>query len=175
MAGFDKVSGDLQSVAIGATNLVFTLLGMVIIDKVGRRPLLLACAVGTGLALLGVAWIFSANQHQGALVWLLIGYIACHAFGQGAVIWVYISEVFPNSVRAKGQTLGSATHWVMAAAISWLFPVFAKNAGEPGAGVPFYFFAAMMVLQVIIVLRWFPETKGVPLEEMQARLAGKRK
>jgi sugar porter (SP) family MFS transporter len=174
MAGFDKVSGDLQSVAIGATNLVFTMLGMAVIDRVGRKPLLLAGAVGTGVCLLGVAWIFTVNHHQGALVWLLVGYIACHAFSQGAVIWVYISEIFPNVVRAKGQTLGSSTHWIMAAAISWLFPVFAKNAGEPGAGIPFYFFAAMMLLQIIIVLRRFPETKGVPLEEMQARLAGRK-
>lgn len=174
MAGFDKVSGDLQSVIIGAANLIFTMLGMLIIDKVGRKPLLLACAAGTGAALLGVAYIFTANQHQGALVWLLVGYIACHAFGQGAVIWVYISEVFPNAVRAKGQTLGSATHWVFAAAISWLFPVFAKDAGQPGAGIPFWFFAAMMLVQIIVVLKWFPETKGIPLEEMQARLAGKQ-
>ncbi|OAM88334.1 sugar porter family MFS transporter [Termitidicoccus mucosus] len=174
MAGFDKVSGDLQSVAIGATNLVFTMLGMAVIDRVGRKPLLLAGAAGTGVCLLGVAWIFTINQYHGALVWLLIGYIACHAFSQGAVIWVYISEIFPNAVRAKGQTLGSSTHWIMAAAISWLFPVFAKNAGEPGAGIPFYFFAAMMLLQIIVVLRWFPETKGVPLEEMQARLAGRQ-
>jgi hypothetical protein len=117
---------------------------------------------------------FRKNTLDGALVWLLIGYIACHAVGQGAVIWVYISEIFPNIVRAKGQTLGSATHWIFAAAISWLFPVFAKDAGAPGAGVPFYFFAAMMLLQIIIVLRWFPETKGVPLEEMQTRLAGRQ-
>ncbi len=175
MAGFDKVSGDLQSVIIGAANLVFTMLGMLIIDRVGRKPLLLACAAGTGAALLGVAYIFTASRHQGALVWLLVGYIACHAFGQGAVIWVYISEVFPNAVRAKGQTLGSATHWVFAAAISWLFPVFARDAGQPGAGAPFWFFAAMMLVQIVVVLKWFPETKGVPLEEMQARLTGKNK
>jgi sugar porter (SP) family MFS transporter len=175
MAGFDKVSGDLQSVIIGAANLIFTMLGMLIIDKVGRKPLLLACAAGTGVTLLGVACIFTINQYQGALVWLLVGYIACHAFGQGAVIWVYISEVFPNAVRAKGQTLGSATHWVFAAAISWLFPVFAKDAGQPGAGAPFWFFAAMMLVQIIVVMKWFPETKGIPLEEMQARLAGRHK
>jgi sugar porter (SP) family MFS transporter len=175
MAGFDKVSGDLQSVIIGAANMVFTMFGMLIIDKVGRKPLLLACAAGTGITLLGVAYIFTANQYQGALVWLLAGYIACHAFGQGAVIWVYISEVFPNTVRAKGQTLGSATHWIFAAAISWLFPVFARDAGQPGAGAPFWFFAAMMLVQIVVVLKWFPETKGVPLEEMQKRMTGKIK
>ncbi|HRJ71557.1 MAG TPA: sugar porter family MFS transporter [Terrimicrobiaceae bacterium] len=170
MAGFDKVSGDLQSVAIGATNLVFTMAGMAVIDRFGRKPLLIAGAIGTGLTLLGVAYIFTTNLHQGLLVWLLVGYIACHAFSQGAVIWVYISEIFPNTVRAKGQTLGSFTHWIMAAAISWTFPMFAKNAGEPGAGIPFVFFAAMMAVQVFVVLRYFPETKGVPLEEMEARL-----
>ncbi|AHF89254.1 MFS transporter [Opitutaceae bacterium TAV5] len=170
MAGFDKVSGDLQSVVIGVMNLVFTMLGMAIIDRVGRKPLLVAGAIGTGLCLIGVAWIFQINRFQGALVYLLVGYIACHAFSQGAVIWVYISEIFPNTVRAKGQALGSFTHWIMAAAISWVFPIFAKNAGEPGAGLPFWFFAAMMALQVVVVLRYFPETKGVPLEEMQARL-----
>lgn len=174
MAGFTKVSGDLQAVVIGVTNLIFTMLGMAIIDRVGRKPLLIAGAVGTGLCLFGVAYIFQANQFHSALVYLLVGYIACHAFSQGAVIWVYISEIFPNSVRAKGQTAGSFTHWIMAAAISWIFPVFAKNAGEPGAGLPFYFFAVMMVVQIVIVLRYFPETKGIPLEDIQEKLARKR-
>jgi len=170
MAGFDKVSSDLQSVAIGATNLIFTMLGMTIIDRVGRKKLLITGAIGTALCLLGVAYIFSTNQYQHLLVWLLVGYIACHAFSQGAVIWVYISEVFPNAVRAKGQTLGSSTHWIMAAAISWIFPIFAKDAGQPGAGIPFLFFAIMMVLQVVIVFRYYPETKGVKLEDMEEHL-----
>jgi hypothetical protein len=88
------------------------------------------------------------------------------SFGQGAVIWVYISEVFPNAVRGKGQTLGSFTHWYMAAAVSWMFPMFARSAGESGAGAPFVFFAGMMVLQFFVVWKFFPETKGIALEDM---------
>jgi SP family arabinose:H+ symporter-like MFS transporter len=106
-AGFSKVSGDVQAVAIGATNLLFTMLAMSIIDRVGRKILLLIGSVGTAACLAGVAAIFFSHQHQGLLVWLLVGYIAFFAFSQGAVIWVYISEVFPNRVRAKGQSLGS--------------------------------------------------------------------
>lgn len=170
MAGFTKVSGDLQSVAIGVANLLATMFGMAIIDGAGRKPLLLWGAAGSGLCLGGVAWIFNGTQHHGTLIWLLIGYIICHAFGQGAVIWVYISEVFPNAVRAKGQTLGSFTHWFMAMAVSWTFPMVARSAGEPLAGAPFAFFAVMMIVQIFVVLFLFPETKRVPLEEMERQL-----
>jgi hypothetical protein len=100
-------------------------------------------------------------------VWLLIGFIAFFAFSQGAVIWVYISEVFPTAVRAKGQSLGSSTHWIMNAAISWSFPIVA----ERWKAAPFAFFAAMMTLQLLIVLAVYPETKGVSLEEMEKKLA----
>jgi len=86
------------------------------------------------------------------------------------VIWVYISEVFPNAVRAKGQTLGSSTHWFMAMIISWTFPIFAKNAGEPHAGAPFMFFAAMMVVQIFVVWWFYPETKRIPLEDMETKI-----
>ena len=165
-AGFDKVSSDLQAVAIGATNLVFTMLAMSIIDKVGRRTLLLIGSVGTAVCLAGVAYIFSSAHHEGMLVWLLVGFIAFFAFSQGAVIWVYLSEVFPNRVRAKGQSLGSFTHWVMNALISGLFPVVAAKSG----GGPFMLFAAMMVLQFFVVLFTYPETKGVSLEEMQRKM-----
>jgi len=171
MAGFDKVSGDLQSVAVGVTMLVFTMLGMVIIDHAGRRPLLLWGSIGMTPALAGVAWIFQSGTHKDLLIWLLLVYIVFFSFGQGAVIWVYISEVFPNAVRAKGQALGSFTHWFMAMAVSWTFPIFAKDAGEPGAGIPFFFFAAMMALQFFVVLKFFPETKGVALEDMEERMA----
>ncbi|HVH71765.1 MAG TPA: sugar porter family MFS transporter, partial [Candidatus Dormibacteraeota bacterium] len=106
-AGFTKVSGDLQSVAVGATNLIFTMIAMSVIDKLGRKTMLLIGAVGTCLCLAGVATIFFTNRHEELLVWMLIGFIAFFAFSQGAVIWVYISEVFPNRVRAKGQSLGS--------------------------------------------------------------------
>jgi MFS transporter, SP family, arabinose:H+ symporter len=165
-AGFSKVSGDLQAVAVGFTNLIFTMLAMSVIDKLGRKKLLLTGAVGTALCLAGVATIFAANQRHELLIWLLIAYIAFFAFSQGAVIWVYISEVFPNRVRAKGQSLGSSTHWIMNALISGIFPVLAAKS-KP---IPFVFFAAMMVLQFVVVLLVYPETKGVSLEDMQKKL-----
>ena len=173
MAGFNKVSGDMQSVAVGATMLVFTLFGMLIIDHVGRRKLLLTGSVGMAIALGGVAAVFNTGEHKELLIWLLLGYMVFFSFGQGAVIWVYISEVFPNAVRGKGQTLGSFTHWFMAAAVSWTFPVFARNAGESGAGIPFVFFAAMMVVQFFVVWKFFPETKGIALEDMESAMSGK--
>jgi hypothetical protein len=166
-AGFSKVSSDLQSVAIGATNLAFTMLAMSIIDRVGRKLLLLIGAIGTAACLAGVAAIMIAGSHENWLVWLLIGYIAFFAFSQGAVIWVYLSEVFPTSVRAKGQSLGSFTHWFMNAGISWIFPVIAARS----KGAPFVFFAVMMAAQFFVVLLFYPETKGVTLEDMQAKLA----
>ena len=165
-AGFDKVSGDLQSVAIGFTNLTFTMIAMTIIDKVGRKKLLLIGSVGTALALGCVAGIFLSGRYQQYLVWCLVGYIAFFAISQGAVIWVYISEVFPNRVRAKGQALGSSTHWIMNAAVSWTFPIFAKASG----GYPFLLFSVMMILQFFVVLFVFPETKGISLEELQKKL-----
>jgi MFS transporter, SP family, arabinose:H+ symporter len=165
-AGFSKVSGDLQAVAIGATNLLFTMLAMSIIDRVGRKKLLLIGSVGTAICLAGVAYIFLAHQYDRFLVWLLIGYIAFFAFSQGAVIWVFISEVFPNRVRAKGQSLGSFSHGVMNALISGVFPLMAASSG----GAPFVFFAAMMVLQFFVVLFMYPETKNVSLEAMQQKL-----
>jgi len=173
MAGFDKVSGDMQSVAVGATMLVFTMFGMLVIDRVGRRLLLLAGSVGMAIALGGVAMVFNSGTHKDLLIWLLLLYMVFFSFGQGAVIWVYISEVFPNAVRAKGQTQGSFTHWFMAAAVSWTFPVFARNAGEPGAGMPFLFFSAMMVLQFFVVWKFFPETKGIALEDMEEAMSRK--
>jgi MFS family permease len=170
MAGFTKLSGDLQSVFLGVANLIATMAGMSIIDKVGRKPLLLWGAVGTGFCMGLVAWVFNGTEHHGWLVWLLVGFVICHAFGQGAVIWVYISEVFPNAVRVKGQALGSFSHWFMAMIISWTFPMVARDAGQPHAGLPFAFFSVMMVIQVIVVWRFFPETKRVALEDMHLRL-----
>jgi len=165
-AGFNKVSSDLQSVAIGATNLLFTMIAMAVIDRIGRKKLLLTGAVGTALCLAGVAGIFLSHHHEELLVWLLVGYIAFFAFSQGAVIWVYLGEVFPNRVRAQGQSLGSFSHWFMNGAISLGFPVLAAKSG----GYPFIFFSAMMVLQFVVVLLFYPETKGVSLEEMQRKL-----
>ena len=165
-AGFSKGSGDLQSVAVGATNLIFTVIAMSVIDKLGRKTMLLIGAVGTCLCLAGVAGIFLTGRHEDLLVWMLIGFIAFFAFSQGAVIWVYLSEVFPNRVRAKGQSLGSFSHWIMNALISWTFPLMAASSG----GYPFAFFSAMMVVQFFVVLFFYPETKGVTLEQMQHRL-----
>jgi MFS transporter, SP family, arabinose:H+ symporter len=165
-AGFSKVSGDLQAVMVGFTNLIFTMIAMSVIDKVGRKKLLLIGAVGTAACLAGVAAIFSLNRHHDLLVWLLVGFIASFAFSQGSVIWVYLSEVFPNRVRAKGQSLGSLSHWLMNAAISFAFPAMAAWSKS----IPFMFFSAMMVLQFLVVLFIYPETKGVTLEEMQKKL-----
>ncbi|MGC3956498.1 MAG: sugar porter family MFS transporter [Verrucomicrobiota bacterium] len=170
MAGFDKDASAMQSVVLGSVNLISTLVGMAIIDKVGRKPLLILGSLGGGISLALVTWIFSANVHADWLVWLLGGMVICHAFGQGAVIWVFISEIFPTQVRSKGQTLGSFTHWFMAMLISWIFPVVARDLGQPQAGLPFAFFSAMMFLQVAVVWKFFPETKQVALEEMQHRL-----
>ena len=165
-AGFSKVSGDLQAVAVGATNLIFTVIAMSVIDKLGRKTLLLVGSVGTCVCLAGVATIFLTNRHEDLLVWMLIGFIAFFAFSQGAVIWVYLSEVFPNRVRAKGQSLGSFSHWIMNALISWTFPLMAASSG----GYPFAFFSSMMVVQFFVVLFFYPETKGISLEEMQKKL-----
>jgi sugar porter (SP) family MFS transporter len=162
-AGFSRVSSSLQAVAIGAMNLLATLLGMVLIDRVGRKMLLLIGAAGTALCLSVVAAIFFTHAHQALLVWALVAYIAFFAVSQGAVIWVYISEIFPTRVRNKGQSLGSGTHWVMNAILSGVFPVIAARSGA----YPFVFFAAMMVLQFIVVLFYFPETKQASLEELQ--------
>ncbi len=165
-AGFSKVSGDLQSVLIGFTNLVFCAIAMSVIDKFGRRTLMLIGSVGCSVSLAGVAAVFLSGSHEGLLVWFLVGFIAFFSFSQGAVIWVYISEVFPNRVRAQGQSLGSFTHWFMNALISFTFPIMAAKS----RGAPFVFFAAMMALQFFVVLFKFPETKGVTLEQMQKQL-----
>ena len=167
-AGFSKMSGDLQAVTVGFTNLIFTLIAMSVIDKFGRKKMLLVGAVGTAICLAGVAAIFFTDRHQELLVWLLVGFIASFAFSQGSVIWVYLSEVFPNRVRAKGQSLGSLSHWLMNAIISFAFPTLAAWS-KP---IPFVFFSAMMVLQFVVVLFVYPETKNVSLEDMEKKLAG---
>ncbi|MGI8962358.1 MAG: MFS transporter, partial [Bryobacteraceae bacterium] len=165
-AGFNKVSSDLQAVAIGVTNLIATIIAMSLIDRAGRRTLLLIGSVGTAFCLAGVAWIFATASHEDLLVWLLIGFIAFFSFSQGAVIWVYISEIFPNRVRAKGQSLGSFSHWFMNAVVSQVFPILAASSHA----APFVFFASMAVLQFFVVMFWFPETRGVSLEDMQKQL-----
>ncbi len=166
-AGFNKVSGDLQAVAVGLTNLVFTMVAMTVIDRVGRRTLLLIGSVGTSVCLGMCAWIFQTRSHEHLLVIPLVGFVAFFAISQGAVIWVYISEVFPNRVRAKGQSLGSFSHWIISAILSAAFPVITTSSG---AAAPFGFFSCMMALQFFVVFFLFPETKGLSLEQMQKKL-----
>jgi sugar porter (SP) family MFS transporter len=172
MAGAGQDSALLQSVIVGVTNLVFTMAAMAVIDHFGRRTLMVVGSIGYILSLGVTAWAFftygTAFTPTGSRVVLvsLLVFIASHAFGQGAVIWVFLSEIFPNRIRARGQALGSFTHWFMAAAISWTFPIFAEASG----GYTFAFYAVMMVLQLVWVLRVMPETKGVPLEDIQKRL-----
>ena len=167
LAGASRISGDLQAIAVGATNLVATLIAMAVIDKLGRKKLLLTGTVGLAICLTIISVLFFTKQHLAWLVWLLMAYIACFAVSQGAVLWVYISEVFPNRVRAKGQSLGSSAHWIFNALISLVFPVMAKSSGA----YPFVFFAAMMVLDLILVVFYYPETSGITLEQMQHKLA----
>jgi sugar porter (SP) family MFS transporter len=166
-AGFSQISGDQQAIAIGFTNLIFTMVGMSLIDKLGRKTLLLIGAAGTASCLAGVAWLFKTHSHPGALVWVLVTYIAFFALSQGAVIWVYIGEVFPNAVRSKGQGAGNASHWIMNTIIALEFPVVVHSLNTE---TPFVFFAAMTVVQFLVVLFVYPETKGQTLEALQRRL-----
>jgi MFS transporter, SP family, arabinose:H+ symporter len=164
--GYSKISGSIQAVAIGSMNLLATFLGMAVIDKLGRKALLLIGAVGTALCLFGVSAVFYTQSHQSLLLWLLVAYIAFFAISQGAVIWVYIGEVFPNRVRAKGQGLGSSAHWITNALIAYIFPQVAKTSG----GAPFLLFGVMMIVQFFVVMAFYPETKGVSLEQLQHKL-----
>lgn len=167
-AGYGRVSADGQAVVIGATNLVFTALAMAVIDRLGRKSLLLAGAAGMAACLAVAAAALSNYLRASVLLPALVAFIGCFAFSQGAVIWVYISEIFPNRVRARGQSIGAATHWLLNALISAVFPLIAARS----RGAPFWAFAAFMVIQVFVVLLFFPETKGVELETLQARLSG---
>jgi SP family arabinose:H+ symporter-like MFS transporter len=163
-AGFSSSSAALQTVGVGLVNLLATFLGMSLIDKVGRKTLLLIGALGMTVALSGVAWIFYTQTHQALLVWLLVLFIIFFAISQGSVIWVYIAEIFPSRVRSKGQSVGSSSHWITNALIAGAFPFIAAHS----QAVPFAFFAAMMLLQFLIVLIVYPETKGRTLETIQA-------
>lgn len=166
-AGLSRLSTFSQSIYIGLANLVGTAVGMLLIDKLGRKTLLLIGAVGTFCCLLMTALIFRTGIHQGRVVWLLVTFICFFALSQGAVIWVYISEVFPNRVRAKGQSLGAGTHWISDAIIAMLFPIAVAHLSR---SAPFFFFAAMTMLQFVVVLFVYPETKGATLEQLQSRL-----
>ncbi len=168
MTGLGRSSSLLSTVGIGAVNLIFTLLAINFIDKVGRRKLMLIGSFGL-IATLGlVAYTFYSENFGGISITIyLLVYIAFFAFSQGAVIWVFISEIFPNQVRAKGQTLGSLTHWVLAAVIAFSFPVITEKLG---AGNTFLFFTIMMVAQLIFVWKIMPETKGRSLEQIEKSL-----
>ena len=172
MAGAGAESALLQTIAVGGTNLIFTMAALLIIDHFGRKKLMLVGSVGYIISLSSTAWAFYTYgtnfNDTGSWVVLisLIVFIASHAFGQGAVIWVFISEVFPNRVRARGQALGSFTHWAMAALISWTFPMFAEMSG----GHTFAFYAICTVGQLLWVIYIMPETKGISLEEIQKKL-----
>jgi sugar porter (SP) family MFS transporter len=165
-AGFSRVSSNLQAVAVGAMNLIATLFAMTLIDRVGRKRLLLVGSVGTAACLGGVSAVFFTHRHAQFLVWLLVTYIAFFAISQGAVIWVFISEIFPTRVRGKGQSLGASTLWVMNALLTREFPVVAQRSGA----YPFVLFAVMMVVQFFVVLFFFPETKQASLEQLQERM-----
>jgi sugar porter (SP) family MFS transporter len=166
-AGLGESTALLSSIGIGVTNMIFTLIGISLIDKLGRKKLMYMGSVGYIVSLSLVAMAFFFHWEGMAVPIFLFLFIASHAIGQGTVIWVYISEVFPDQLRASGQSFGTSTHWVLAAIIPSLVPLlFAKI----GAGVVFAFFAFMMVLQLLFVIFIMPETKGVPLEELEKRL-----
>ena len=169
MAGFSKEQSFLLPVFVGGANLLFTLLAMTVIDKLGRKTLLLIGAAGTMIFLLLTAQAFHGGTTGKFVIVYLIGYIAFFAFSQGAVIWVFISEIFPNAVRSQGASLGSFTHWIMAAIISWTFPVIVEGSSN-GGYYSFLFYAAMVGISLIFIWRVMPETKGRTLEEIQRDL-----
>ena len=169
MAGFSHESSFLQPVYIGCANLIFTFLGMSIIDKVGRKTLLITGAIGMIVFLCLTAFAFNSGSANHFVIVYLVGFIAFFAMSQGAVIWVFISEIFPNSVRSQGSSLGSFTHWIMAAIIAWTFPIIVN--GTPSGGFySFIFFGCMVLVSLIFIWRVMPETKGRTLEQIQKDL-----
>ena len=170
MAGFSQKASFLQPVYIGLANLIFTFIGMSIIDKVGRKTLLIVGAIGMFISL---ALTASAFHNMGSgnhfVILYLVCFIAFFAMSQGAVIWVFISEIFPNSVRSQGSSLGSFTHWIMAAIIAWTFPIFV-NGSANGGFYSFIFFSVMVLISMLFIWRVMPETKGRTLEQIQKDL-----
>jgi len=173
MVGYAQNSALLQSLSVGITLFVFTLVGMFLVDRVGRKKLLLFGSAGMVffLGMVAKTVFITTNGSIWMLIWLS-GFIAFFAFSQGTVIWVFISEIFPNSVRAKGQALGSFTHWITAVIISWVFPTLAGNSG---GGWVFTIFSSAMVLQFLVVWKFFPETKGKSLEQIQKEMINKNR
>ena len=166
-------NGLLASILIGFANLVFTIIGMQLIDKLGRRQLLIIGSIGYIISLVTVAWAFKTGASPVILLTFIVTFVASHAIGQGAVIWVFISEIFPNQVRAQGNSFGCTVHWVLAALITLSTPVFLdEKAGffKDNPWPIFAFFAGMMVLQLLFALFLMPETKGLSLEELKKKL-----
>jgi sugar porter (SP) family MFS transporter len=166
MTGAGASTALLSTTGIGVVNLIFTFVGWYLIDRYGRKTLMYIGSLGYILSLALIAFSFYTESYTQVPVYIF-AFIASHAIGQGAVIWVFISEIFPNSVRASGMSLGSLTHWVFAALIASVFPVLANQFG---GGPIFAFFSLMMVLQLLYVWRMMPETKGVSLEELQEKI-----
>ena len=166
-AGLGESTALLSSIGIGVTNMVFTIFGVALIDRLGRKPLMFIGSIGYIISLSLVAMAFFLNWTGMAVPIFLFIFIASHAIGQGSVIWVFISEIFPDHLRASGQSFGTSTHWVLAAVIPSLVPLLFTTIG---AGVVFAFFAFMMVLQLLFVIFMMPETKGVSLEELEKKL-----
>jgi sugar porter (SP) family MFS transporter len=166
MTGADKTGALMQAVMVGLTNLVMTLVAMVLIDRVGRKALLLAGSVTFVLSHTLAAWVFQTHAQGWVVMLAMAGIVGSHAYSQGAVVWVCINEVLPNAVRASGSAVACCLLWVLDVAVSWSFPVVAGQAGAYAFG----FFAVMMVAQFFLVLKYFPETKGVSLEELERRL-----
>ena len=168
LAGLDNSSALLSTTGIGLVNLVFTLFGMALIDRAGRKTLLLIGSIGYIASLAAVTWAFQSGTGGIPVVLFVFVFIASHAVGQGAVIWVFIAEIFPNKIRTKGQSLGCGTHWVFAAIITLLMPYL---LGRFHGAAIFGFFTAMMVLQLLFVLFLMPETKGRSLEYLAEHLS----
>lgn len=166
LAGLDSSSALLSTAGIGIVNLTCTLFGMWLIDRAGRKSLMLIGSIGYILSLSAVTWAFGTGASGMVVVLFVFLFIASHAVGQGAVIWVFIAEIFPNKVRTKGQSLGCGTHWIFAALITLLMPLFLSRF-EPQT--IFSFFTAMMILQLLFVIAVMPETKGQSLESLAAR------
>ena len=167
IAGLDSSAALLSSAGIGLVNLISTLLGILLIDRVGRKKLMLIGSIGYIISLFAVSWAFFSNADGMIVVFFIFLFIASHAIGQGAVIWVYIAEIFPNNVRAKGQSMGCGTHWVAAAVITLLMPYFLSRFEAYGI---FGFFGAIMILQLLFVIFVMPETKGKSLESVSQEL-----
>jgi sugar porter (SP) family MFS transporter len=166
MAGADKAGALMQSVIVGLANLVMTIVGMALIDRVGRKALLLVGSVTFVISHALAAWVFATHTQGWIVIAAMMGVVGSHAYSQGAVVWVVINELLPNAVRASGSAVACCLMWVLCAVIGWGFPVIAKASGSMAFG----FFALMMVAQFVLVWKFLPETKGVSLEELQKRL-----